>query len=177
MVNNTCVCGSDCTDCVTNSTDQLCSTCTFEPFSCSWCLPGYLINLNGTCSPCNLTFTACTTCTTTACMECASPFVLTPSGCQCNNTNDMYLSMNGLTCLICADAIPNCTVCTNSGSTTPTICSVSAVGFFVTVGGTSCEPCGGFCQTCSINSTNCGTCLPTYTMMGNGYCDCNNTNA
>lgn len=177
MVNDTCVCGSGCTDCKTNSTDQLCSSCTFGPFSCSGCLPGYLINLNGTCSPCSLNFTSCTACTATDCMECASPFVLTPSGCQCNNTDGMYLSINGSTCLPCTTAIPNCTACTNTGPTTPTTCTGSVVGYFIDVGGQNCASCGGFCLTCSNNATNCGSCLPTYTMMATGYCDCNNTNA
>lgn len=176
-VNDTCVCGPNCTDCQTNSTDQLCASCTLGPFSCNGCLPGYLINLNGTCSPCSLNFTACTACTATNCMECASPFVLTPSGCQCNNTDNMYLSVNGSTCLPCNNSIPNCTSCTNTGPTTPTTCTASVVGYFIEAGGQSVASCGGFCLTCSLNATNCGSCLPTYTMMVIGYCDCNNTNA
>jgi proprotein convertase subtilisin/kexin type 5 len=151
MVNNTCVCGANCTFCMGNSTDGLCASCTFGPFTCSGCVAGNLLNPNGTCSPCNATFAACAECSAVACVACNSPFILMPSGCVCNNTASEYLSLDGTTCLPCGSAIANCLNCSTSASVT--VCTLSADGFFLTNSSQTCAACAGYCLTCAGTAT------------------------
>ena len=163
-----CICDTACTSCLSNN-NNTCSLCNASN-ACLECAAGYFNPPN--CSSCTNFDPNCVGCSSSGCTACANTFVLTASGCICDNSAGSYLSIDTHSCQPCSTVIPYCQTCTNTGPTTT--CSVAVSGYYVSASQT-CSPCGGTCLTCSTTSTNCLTCLVTYTLMSPNNCDCNNT--
>jgi proprotein convertase subtilisin/kexin type 5 len=98
-----------------------------------------------------------------------------PSGCVCDDAAGLFPSLDGSTCLPCASAIANCHSCSSNGSAT--FCSISDDGFYITGNSQVCAPCAGYCLTCTVNGTACSSCLPTFSLISNLTCGCDNANS
>lgn len=172
LVSNACVCRSACTDCQGNSTVGLCASCTYSAFTCLSCSVGYVLTAPNTCTLCTSTWSNCAECTAVACLACNTPFMVTASGCGCNNTAGLYLTATSTNCLTCSAVIAQCTTCVNSGSTT---CSGCVSGYFL-ADPLTCSLCAGNCMTCTTSATHCLTCLVTYVEVSPNTCDCDFAN-
>jgi hypothetical protein len=146
----------------------LCASCSYTPFTCLSCVVGYQLS-GSSCLACNLTWPSCTECSSSACLGCQSPFIIQSSGCACNNTAGLYLSLDSTQCLTCSSIIPQCTTCTPISTT----CTACSAGYYIS-SSTSCAACSGNCQTCNITATTCLTCLVTYSMVLANTCACDN---
>jgi len=162
---NICDCGATCQACNATMGITYCVDC-----SGSYCFntqAGYYAN-SGSVYQCPLACSSCSDATT--CSDCNSPFILTStSQCVCNSTNNVYLSLNGATCLTCAQIFSNCTVC----SAGPTTCQNCVTGMFFD--GTSCISCQYPCVSCSGSATNCITCQGLLIPDNLGACICDNS--
>jgi proprotein convertase subtilisin/kexin type 5 len=177
-------CPSDCTTCSSASVCTVCaatfgllnSTC-YSP-----CPDGYWLN-GGTCSPC---FVKCSICSTSA---------STCSACTLTGPNTAYLS--GATCVttctgatypstspnLCNGCDPKCQVCSGSLNSQCTSCTTSGANEAFLQGGTTCvasctgatvanstthvcDDCPSNCDVCSSASV-CTTCAATYGLLSN----------
>jgi hypothetical protein len=75
------------------------------------CQTGYYNEIsNSSCTPCNNTLSHCLQCiTSTNCVSCSTPFVL--SGWQCACDTNQFL--NGSTCLNCSSTLIGCLTCSS----------------------------------------------------------------
>ena len=158
-----------CLDCLVSTPPVDCS-------SCNICNAGYFSDGLGGCTACTTVDTYCSSCTSSVCNGCTSPYNLDANGnCVCNATSLQFMGTGGA-CVACDIAISNCDTCTVD-VTGATHCSLCKDGSFQT-SLTVCTPCDPTknCATCASTSiTYCDTCLPTYTMMSLGVCGCNTT--
>jgi hypothetical protein len=150
----------------------LCASCTYSAFNCISCITGYYLSGINTCLACNSSWGFCTECTSTTCLSCTVPLILSVSGCICNNTAGLYFSLDYSSCLTCTAAIINCLTCANNGST---ICSCCSNGYYASNNSQICSPCGGNCLTCAITATSCTSCIVTYSMVTVSSCLCDNS--
>ena len=120
--------------------DPNCNTCTSRTVCNSCNHPYFLItysNLTSQCVQCSDFFSSCLTCTSTACLTCYTPYVLSGSNCiilhcqnwtstttliTCNVCNSGYFIMNN-SCILCSDQVHGCSQCnTSAGVVACTAC-------------------------------------------------------
>jgi len=141
-------CGSHC---------AVCSSAT----ACTTCDNGYYLSLGG-CPQCG-----------TNCSNCSNGS--TCNLCQVGHAQTTPVSANCVTCLShqfinasnqCQNCISNCVSCSLSQ-----ICITCSPSHFFT--GTTCNPCGNYCQTCH-DSSSCDSCLTTFVQSSppSPHCEC-----
>lgn len=122
---------------------------------CLSCMSGYYL-LNGTCTPCVLPCSSCSS--ATKCLSCE------------NNTSLYIYSDTANTCLNCNDSnigISWCATCSQNNITLPISCLTCLPGYYLS--SPSCLSCIEPCLTCN-SSLNCQSCVNnTYVYNSSNY--------
>lgn len=138
-------CDSTCLTCMAGGTTG-CQTCSSDRY----------LSSSNSCLPCNSNCKTCTS-TSTKCLTCNSPKILSGSACV-DSCGTGYYQRSDSTCQPCN---PSCLEC---NSATVKGCTKCIDGQYL-VGG-SCISCDIRCKTCETNPTNCNSCSTTTYLSG-----------
>jgi len=115
----------------------------------------------------------CQTCDSgTTCSSCVNNLIISGTICACSA--GQVLEPGTYTCIACTTHDPNCQTCDynppglNTATPTPIVCSVAAIGYFVS-GGVATQ-CGSYCDYCTSNAV-CTGCQATF-FNSAGTCIC-----
>ena len=150
--NGTYLSGDECIPCPSQ-----CATCDPTNGTCTSCRNGTALNMLGHCIPCP---PCCPTC-----------FFDINKKLVCSScVNDLVY--NGLQCVLCRSAIPNCARCVNC------VCAACSPGYY-RFNETLCKPCSGItpgCKNCTDNGV-CTSCMAPYRFDNrNHICKCPHKN-